>query len=62
MLVFLVLRQVMPIASALAGGASLNTFSAMGRTIQLAFAATRRQSRDVLAHSHRYVGETARKR
>jgi len=32
-LVFLVLRQVMPIASGLAGGASLNSFGLMSRTV-----------------------------
>jgi type IV secretion system protein VirB6 len=31
LLVFLVLRQVMPIASGLAGGASLNSFGVAGR-------------------------------
>jgi len=33
MLVFLVLRQVMPIASGLAGGASLNSFSVVSRSV-----------------------------
>ncbi|HEY0747057.1 MAG TPA: type IV secretion system protein, partial [Steroidobacteraceae bacterium] len=33
LLVFLVLRQVMPIASGLAGGASLNSFGTLGRSV-----------------------------
>jgi type IV secretory pathway VirB6-like protein len=33
MMVFLVMRQVMPIASALAGGVSLSSFSVLSRTI-----------------------------
>ncbi|MDP9084595.1 MAG: type IV secretion system protein [Pseudomonadota bacterium] len=33
-LVFLVLRQIMPIASGLAGGVSLNTFGLAGRSVQ----------------------------
>lgn len=37
MLVFLVLRQVMPIASSLAGGASLNSFGLTSRGIALGF-------------------------
>ncbi|MEO7205269.1 MAG: type IV secretion system protein [Steroidobacteraceae bacterium] len=36
LLVFLVLRQVMPIASALAGGASLNSFGIAGRSLSWA--------------------------
>jgi len=36
LLVFLVLRQVMPIASGLAGGASLNSFGAAGRSFSWA--------------------------
>ena len=32
-LVFLVMRQVMPIAAALAGGASLNSFGVVSRTV-----------------------------
>jgi type IV secretion system protein VirB6 len=33
-LVFLFMRQVMPIASSLAGGASLSTFDSVGRAVQ----------------------------
>jgi hypothetical protein len=36
LLVFLVLRQVMPIASGLAGGSSLNTFGVAGRGLSWA--------------------------
>jgi type IV secretion system protein VirB6 len=36
LLVFLVLRQVMPIASGLAGGASLNSFGTVSRSISWA--------------------------
>jgi type IV secretion system protein VirB6 len=41
MLVFLVLRQVMPIASSLAGGASLNSFGLTSRTIGMGMRGTR---------------------
>jgi type IV secretion system protein VirB6 len=51
MLVFLVLRQVMPIASSLAGGASLNTFGLTSRTIGLGMRGTRWAFEKALAHA-----------
>ncbi len=45
LLVFLVLRQVMPIASGLAGGAALNSFGVPGRGLAWAAAATGRMAR-----------------
>jgi type IV secretion system protein VirB6 len=35
-LVFLILRQVMPIAAGLAGGLALNTFGVLSRTVMMA--------------------------
>jgi hypothetical protein len=44
-LVFLVLRQVMPIASGLAGGASLNSFGLIGRVVGGGVRSVRESSR-----------------
>jgi type IV secretion system protein VirB6 len=49
MLVFLVLRQVMPIASSLAGGASLNSFGLTSRAIALGLRGTPRVVEPVLS-------------
>jgi type IV secretion system protein VirB6 len=43
-LVFLVLRQVMPIASALAGGVSLNSFGVISRSVRWAMPERRKDS------------------
>jgi type IV secretion system protein VirB6 len=53
LLVFLVLRQVMPIASGLAGGASLSTFGAASRSISSGWAAFRRDRVDPAANTAR---------
>jgi type IV secretion system protein VirB6 len=49
MLVFLVLRQVMPIASSLAGGASLNSFGVASRAAALGLRGTRKIVEPVLS-------------
>jgi type IV secretion system protein VirB6 len=49
LLVFLVLRQVMPIAAGLAGGASLNSFGVAGRGLSWAARTTARAARPALA-------------
>ena len=60
MLVFLVLRQVMPIASSLAGGASLNSFGLTSRAVGLGLRGTRRVIEPVLSRVGRRVrGERA---
>jgi type IV secretion system protein VirB6 len=53
LLVFLVLRQVMPIASGLAGGASLSTFGTASRSISSGWAAFRRDQVDPAANTAR---------
>jgi type IV secretion system protein VirB6 len=50
-LVFLILRQVMPIASGLAGGLALNTFGFVSRTAAIGLAAGRRKSEPGTAYS-----------
>ena len=54
-LVFLVLRQVMPIASSLAGGASLNSFSLTSRAIGMGLRGTRRIVEPQLSRAEGYV-------
>jgi type IV secretion system protein VirB6 len=48
-LVFLVLRQVMPIASSLTGGASLNSFGLTSRAIGLGLRGTRKAVEPILS-------------
>jgi len=60
MLAFLVLRQVMPIASSLAGGASLNSFGLTSRAIGLGLRGTRRVVEPLLSRAGRFArGERA---
>jgi type IV secretion system protein VirB6 len=54
-LVFLVLRQVMPIASSLAGGASLNSFGLTSRATALGLRSTWRAVEPQLSRAERYV-------
>ncbi|MBS0366290.1 MAG: type IV secretion system protein [Proteobacteria bacterium] len=49
-LVFLLLRQVMPIAAALAGGAALSTFGLMSRTLNWGMGSVARVSRRRVEH------------
>lgn len=56
MLVFLVLRQVMPIASSLAGGASLNSFGLASRAIALALRGAGKVAEPKLSRVGGYVG------
>jgi type IV secretion system protein VirB6 len=56
MLVFLVLRQVMPIASSLVGGTSLNSFGLTSRAIALGLRGTRKVVEPNLSRVGRYVG------
>jgi type IV secretion system protein VirB6 len=64
LLVFLVLRQVMPIAAGLSGGASLNSFGIAGRGLSWAARTTARATRPALAlaapHAARAVGAAVR--
>jgi type IV secretion system protein VirB6 len=55
MLVFLVLRQVMPIASSLAGGASLNSFGLASRSAALGLRSARRAVEPQLKRAGHYV-------
>ena len=55
-LVFLVLRQVMPIASSLAGGASLNSFGLTSRAMAQGFIGVRKAG-PTLSGVGRYVGD-----
>jgi type IV secretion system protein VirB6 len=54
-LVFLILRQVMPIASGLAGGASLNSFSVVSRSFGRSIGWGRRHAREAATPAARYV-------
>jgi type IV secretion system protein VirB6 len=64
LLVFLVLRQVMPIAAGLSGGASLNSFGIAGRGLSWAARTTARATGPALAlaapHAARAVGAAVR--
>jgi type IV secretion system protein VirB6 len=57
-LVFLVLRQVMPIASGLAGGVSLNSFGATSRSAQWLTRNTGRLAGPALGYAVPYVART----
>jgi type IV secretion system protein VirB6 len=61
-LVFLVLRQVMPIASSLAGGASLNSFSLTSRAIGMGLRGTRRVIEPQLSRAEGYARALVGKR
>jgi type IV secretion system protein VirB6 len=60
LLVFLVLRQVMPIASALAGGASLNSFGIPGRSVLWGAKAGATISSKIAGYMLRSKAQTAR--
>jgi type IV secretion system protein VirB6 len=55
MLVFLILRQVMPIASGLAGGLALNTFGLMSRTVAMGMRKGGAAAAPYAAQSARYA-------
>jgi type IV secretion system protein VirB6 len=57
-LIFLILRQVMPIASGLAGGVALSSFGLLGRAAGIALAVGSPVSRPVAAFMVRKVGES----
>ncbi len=59
-LVFLVLRQVMPIASGLAGGVSLNSFGLVSRSIGSGLRGTRKVAASALKLSARHHAHIAR--
>ena len=59
LLVFLVLRQVMPIAASLAGGASLNTYSLISRSASTGARTAVRFGTPVAALAKPYVAKTA---
>jgi hypothetical protein len=56
LLVFLVLRQVMPIASGLAGGASLNSFGLPGRNVSWAARTAAKVASPYIRSAGGYVG------
>lgn len=58
LLVFLVLRQVMPIAAGLAGGASLNSFGTIGRGLSSAATTSARAWRPARALAAPFVART----
>jgi type IV secretion system protein VirB6 len=63
-LVFLVLRQVMPIAAGLAGGLALNTFGVLSRTVWMAMPKqtgerARTHVSSILQRTPRWMGRTA---
>jgi len=63
-LVFLVLRQVMPIAAGLAGGLALNTFGVLSRTVWMAMPKqtverARAHVSSTLRRTPRWMGRTA---
>ena len=57
-LVFLVLRQVMPIASALAGGAALSSFGALSRTVESGVRRAGSIASPAMAYAVPYVSKT----
>ena len=59
-LVFLVLRQVMPIASGLAGGVSLGTLGFAGRSLGWGLRTSERLTRDARPYAARGVGSAIR--
>jgi type IV secretion system protein VirB6 len=58
LLVFLVLRQVMPIAASLAGGASLNTYSLISRSASSSARTAVKMGKPVVALAKPYVTKT----
>jgi type IV secretion system protein VirB6 len=61
LLVFLVLRQVMPIASGLAGGASLNSFALPGRSVSWAARTAARFASPYAGLAAAYLGRGTRR-